>query len=51
MNPLWLALACAHTPEVPVIDLTQAPAVPAAPDYTPPTPTEHQLSNLSLIHI
>ena len=45
MNPLWLALACAHTPEAPVLDLSQAPAVPAAPDYTPPTPTEHQLSN------
>ena len=45
MNPLWLALACAHTPEAPVLDLSQAPAVPAAPDYTPPTPTEHRLSN------
>jgi predicted Zn-dependent peptidase len=45
MNPLWLALACAHTPEAPVLDLSQAPAVPAAPNYTPPTPTEHKLSN------
>jgi len=45
MNPIWLALACAHSPEAPVIDLTQAPTVLAAPDYTPPVPTEHSLSN------
>jgi zinc protease len=45
MNPLWLALACAHTPETPMIDLTQAPPVSAAPDYTPPVPTKHTLSN------
>jgi len=45
MNPLWLALACAHTPETPMIDLTKAPTVSAAPSYTPPVPTEHTLSN------
>jgi zinc protease len=45
MNPIWLALACAHTPETPVTDLTVPPAITAAPDYVPPVPTEHKLSN------
>ncbi len=45
MNPLWLALACAHTPEAPVIDITKPPAVAPAPDFVPPVPTQHTLSN------
>jgi len=45
VNPLWLALACAHTPETPVNDLTVPPSIAAAPDYVPPVPTEHTLSN------
>ena len=45
MNPLWLLLACAHTPEAPVIDITTPPNVTAAPDFVPPVPTEHTLSN------
>ena len=45
MNPLLLALACAHSPEVPVVDITKPPTVEAVPDYTPPVPTEHSLSN------
>ena len=45
MNPIWLALACAHTPQEPMINLTEPPAVAAAPDYVPPVPTEHTLSN------
>lgn len=45
MTPLLFALACAHTPEAPVIDLTQPPIVAEAPRFTPPTPNEHTLSN------
>jgi len=45
MNPIWLALACAHTPEAPVIDITTPPAVSSAPDFVPPVPSEHTLSN------
>jgi predicted Zn-dependent peptidase len=45
MNVLLLALACAHTPEAPVFDLTQPPTVSEVPDFSPPTPTEHTLSN------
>ena len=45
MNLLLLAFACAHTPEVPVIDLSKPPAVQPAPDYSPPVPTQHELSN------
>lgn len=51
MNPIWLALACAHTPEAPVIDVTKAPQVSIAPDYTPPVPSEHSLSNGTRIWI
>ena len=45
MNPVWLVLACAHTPEVPVIDITKPPTVAAVPDYTPPVPMTSALSN------
>ena len=45
MNPLLFALACAHSPEAPVIDLTQPPIVAKAPSFTPPIPTEHTLHN------
>ncbi len=45
MNMLILALACAHTPEAPVADLSQLPAVAPVPDFTPPIPTEHALQN------
>ena len=38
-------IACAHTPEAPVIDLTQPPSVAPVPEFTPPVPTEHTLSN------
>ena len=45
MNLVWLALACAHTPEAPVVDLTTPPTVAAAADFEPPTPAEFVLSN------
>ena len=45
MNLVWLALACAHTPEAPVVDLTTPPTVAAAADFEPPTPVEFVLSN------
>ena len=45
MNLAWLALACAHTPEAPVVDLTTPPTVAAAADFEPPTPVEFTLSN------
>jgi len=45
MNLAWLALACAHTPEAPVVDLSTPPSVAAAADFEPPAPTETQLSN------
>ena len=45
MNLLLLALACAHTPETPVIDLSTPPPVAEVPDFTPPIPTEHTLAN------
>jgi len=51
MNPLWLALACAHTPEAPVIDITTPPVVDSVPDYVPPVPTQHELSNGSKVWI
>ena len=38
-------LACVHTPEAPVTDLTQPPTVAAVPKFVPPVPTEHALSN------
>jgi zinc protease len=45
MNLMLLALACAHTPEAPVTDLSQPPTVTPVPDFTPPSPTEHTLQN------
>ena len=45
MNLAWLALACAHTPEAPVVDLSTPPTVASAADFEPPTPAEFTLSN------
>ena len=45
MTPLWLALACAHTPEVPVLDISTPPTISAVPEYTPPVPKSATLSN------
>ena len=40
-----LFLACAHTPETPVIDLSKPPTVADTPLYTPPVTSVHTLSN------
>ena len=45
MNPMFLALACAHSPEAPVFDHTTPPIVQPVPDYRPPVPSQYQLSN------
>ena len=44
MNLAWLALACAHTPEAPVVDLSTPPTVASAADFEPPSPVEFTLS-------
>lgn len=45
MTSVLLFLACAHTPETPVIDLSTPPTVADTPLYTPPVTSVHVLSN------
>ncbi len=45
MTLTWLLLACAHTPEAPVVDISTPPTVAAAADFVPAVPTEHALEN------